>query len=181
MALKNTKTSYGWVSRFLHWFIFLAVAGMLAVGLYMEDQKITPDILKLYGLHKSVGITILALAVLRLIWAVSNTAPDMLGLEKPWEKLAARAVHGLLYLCLFLMPLSGWLMSSAAGYPVSVFGLVTLPNLVEPSKALHELAEETHELVAYGFMGLIAAHAGAAFLHHFKKKDRTLIRKIKGE
>jgi cytochrome b561 len=147
----------------------------------MEDQKISPDILKLYGLHKSVGITVLALALLRLIWALSNTAPKMLGLEKPWEKLAARGVHGLLYLCLFLMPLSGWVMSSAAGYPVSVFGLFTLPDLVGADKDLHELAEEVHEITAYAFMGLIAAHAGAALMHHFVKKDRTLIRMVKGE
>ncbi|TNE28329.1 MAG: cytochrome b [Alphaproteobacteria bacterium] len=181
MALKNTENSYGWVSRLLHWLVFALVAGLLAVGLYMTDQKFSPTILKLYGLHKGIGITVLALAVLRVVWTLSNTAPKMLGLEKPVEKLAARSVHGLLYLCLFIMPLSGWVMSSAAGYPVSVFGLFTLPNLVEPSKALHALVEEIHELTAYGFMALIAAHAGAAFLHHFKQKDRTLIRMIKGE
>jgi len=181
MSIKNTENSYGWVSRFLHWIVFVLVAGMLAIGLYMTDQKFSPDILKLYGLHKSIGITVLALAVLRVIWTLSNTAPKMLGLEKPWEKLAARSVHGLLYLCLFIMPLSGWVMSSTAGYPVSVFGLFTLPDLVGADKELHELTEEIHELTAYGFMGLIAAHAGAAFLHHFKKKDRTLIRMMKGK
>ena len=181
MNLKNTENSYGIVSRFLHWLIFLAVAGMLAVGLYMTEQKISPDIIKLYGLHKSVGITVLALAFLRIIWVLSHTAPKMLGLEKPWEKLAARGVHGLLYLCLFLMPLSGWVMSSAAGYPVSVFGLFTLPDLVGADKGLYELAKEVHEITAYTFMGLIAAHAGAALMHHFIKNDRTLIRMIKGK
>lgn len=181
MSLKNTQNSYGIVSRFLHWLIFLMVAGLLAVGLYMTEQDISPATLKLYGLHKSIGVTVLILALLRLVWALSNTAPKMLGLEKPWEKLAARGVHGLMYLCLLAMPLSGWLMSSAAGYPVSVFGLFTLPDLAAPSKDLHEIAEEIHELTAYGFMALIAAHAGAALMHHFVKKDRTLIRMVKGE
>ncbi len=181
MALKNTQSSYGAISRLFHWLVALLVFGLIAAGLYMTRQTPSPDIFKLYGLHKSVGITVLFLAVLRLIWRLANKTPKMLGLDRPWEKYAAHTVHGLMYLCLFLMPLSGWVMSSAAGIPVRVFDLFTLPDLVAAGNETRKLAQTVHEYTAYTLIFLILAHSGAALMHHFVKKDRTLVRMIKGE
>ena len=181
MEFKNTENSFGIVTRLFHWVMALMIIGIIAVGLYMSDLDPSPEAFKLYGLHKAFGIIILGLAVLRVCWTLTNKTPELLGLEKPIEKKFAKAAHGLLYLCMFIMPLSGWAMSSAFGYPVSVFDVVTLPPLIEKNKELGEIIEEVHEYVGFGLIGLIVAHAGAALMHHIVKKDRTLVRMFKGK
>lgn len=181
MSLKNTADSFGLVSRFFHWVMALLVIGLLAVGIYMTRQDPSPDVFKLYGLHKATGFIVLILAVLRLIWSLINTRPALLGLSTKLEKLSAHGAHILLYLCLFGMPLSGWAMSSAFGHPPSIFGLFTLPALMGQDKELGKLFGTIHEYMGYSLIALVCAHAGAALYHHIFKKDRTLLRMIKGK
>lgn len=174
--MRNSATSYGLPSKILHWLMAVLIVGLFAVGLYMADLEMSPDKLKIYGLHKSIGITVLALVIVRLVWRLSNPVPESApGLSK-LENSAATAAHYALYALIFLIPISGWLMSSYAGFPVSVFGLFTLPPLAAPDKAMVDEIKEWHESLAWMVILLAAAHAGAALYHHFIRKDNVLRR-----
>lgn len=178
MALKNSSERYGIVAILFHWLMALMVIGLLGVGLYMTSAEKTPSVFKLYGLHKSMGAILLVLVCLRLLWRQLNTQPSLPETLPKFQRLAAHMAHYGLYFFMFAMPLSGWLMSSAAGFPVSVFGLFTLPNLVAPDNALRMFFGEAHELMAWALMALIVAHAGAALQHHFLLKDTVLRRML---
>ena len=178
MALRNTSDAYGSVAKSFHWLMALLVIGMLCVGLWMNGLPMGMQKLKVYGWHKSVGVTILMLAALRLAWRFRNIVPS-LPLHMRWpERFAAHASHMLLYALLFAMPFSGWLMSSASGFPVSVFGWFTLPNLVQPDESLRKLFQQAHEWMAWTLIGLIALHASAALFHHFRYRDTVLKRML---
>lgn len=172
--IRNDINSYGSAQKFLHWLMALLIFGLFAVGLYMSDLDLTPQKLQLYQWHKSIGITILALVFVRLIWRASNVHPKIPGSK--WEVLAAETVHYALYILMIITPLCGWLMSSYAGYPVSVFHLFTLPDLVQPDKEKFEIMRDRHSLLAWTLVFLACAHAGAALFHHFIKKDNVLRR-----
>lgn len=174
MQIKNNKYQYGAPAKFLHWLIFLMVASMLAIGLYMAGLEVSPQKIRLYGLHKSFGVMVLVLVLLRLMWKLANTNPILPDTLNDLQKLAARAAHWLLYALLIAMPITGWLMSSYAGFPVSVFGLFTLPDLVQVNDEMRKLFADIHEYLAYALMALIALHALAALLHHFYFKDNVL-------
>src|SRR5688500_4587742 len=118
MIWRNTARRFGAVHQFLHWIIAVLVIGMICVGLYMTGLDPSPRMFNIYALHKSVGITVLALVVLRLIWRLSNIRPSPLPNHLPWEKFLAAMAHALLYAALLVMPLSGWVMSSAEGFSV---------------------------------------------------------------
>jgi cytochrome b561 len=178
MSLKNTLQTYGSVAKFFHWTIFLLIAALLTIGFLMTGMPMGPDKFKIYGLHKSVGITLLLLVLLRLIWKLANITPLLPNSLTPLEKLAARSVHALLYVAIIAMPLSGWLMSSASGFSVSVFGWFTLPDLIGPDKALAGQLRDLHGWLGFVVIVLVLAHAGAALLHHFYYKDNILRRML---
>lgn len=180
MPLKNTAQSYGFVTRAFHWVMALMIIGLLAVGLIMTEMEQGPDRLQIYRLHKATGAVVLFLVVLRFGWRLTNITPLLPATLTPIQKLASHLAHYGLYGLMLLMPLSGWAMSSAAGYPVSVYGLFDLPNIVAPSKELRELMGEVHELAAYVMIALIVAHAAAALVHHFHYKDNVLRRMWRG-
>ena len=172
--IKNSREKFGSVAIGLHWLVAVLTLTLLGVGLYMSDMEASATKLTLYGLHKSFGATVLFLMVLRLAWRLASVQPDFVTTMKPLEKTAAKLAYFGFYVLLFVMPMSGWLMSSAAGRPVNVFGLFTLPDLIAPDKDLRELFGEGHELAAWALMGLIALHVMAALKHHFIIKDDTL-------
>jgi len=176
--LKNTETQYGSVAKFFHWLMFLLIAALLTVGFIMTGMENSPDKFRIYGLHKSIGAMVLVLALLRLIWRMRNTVPALPEWMRRSEQFLAHASHAVLYALIIVMPLSGWLMSSAGGFTVSVFGLFTLPNLVAPDKALAEALRDLHGLLAYVIIGLVTLHALAALLHHFYYKDNILRRML---
>lgn len=178
MIWRNTMTRYGAVAQGFHWLVALLVIALLAVGLYMTGLKPGPDMFKIYAFHKSVGITVLVFAVLRLVWRLSNPHPQALPTHQQWEKFLAKLVHVFLYFAIIGMPLSGWIMSSAKGFPVSVFGWFTLPDLVGPSKDIGKLANEFHELIAYALIAAIVLHVAGAMKHHIIDKDSTLRRML---
>ncbi len=180
MIWRNTTTRYGAVAQGFHWLVALLVIALLAVGLYMTRLEPSPDMFKIYALHKSVGITVLTLAVLRLVWKLSNPHPQALPTHQQWEKFMARLVHVFLYFAIIGMPLSGWIMSSAKGFPVSVFGWFTLPDLVGTSKDIGKLANQFHELTAYALIAAIVLHFAGAMKHHIIDRDGTLRRMVPG-
>lgn len=178
MALRNNTLKYGSIAKAFHWLLAVLISGQLTVGLIMYWMSPSPTKLTLFGWHKSVGMTILLLAGLRLSWKLMNASPLLPYSMKPWERLAARAAHGLLYFFMLAMPLSGWAMSSAAGYAVSVYGWFTLPALMAPSPALKDFFVQAHWWMAWGLIGVIALHVMAALLHHFYYKDNVLLRML---
>lgn len=179
MLLRNTAARFGIVHKSFHWIIALLVIGMIGLGLYMTRiDPPTPTMFQLYGLHKSIGVTVLALAVLRILWRVTNIRPLPLPSHKRVEKILAEIVHGLLYVSLLVMPLSGWLMSSAKGFTVSVFGWFSLPDFIKPSDDMASLMVTVHEVTAYTLVAMLGLHVAGALKHHLIDRDDTLRRMI---
>jgi cytochrome b561 len=177
MHIVNTKDRFGIITILLHWVIAALMIGLLILGLYMVSMPISLEKLKFYGWHKEYGFLVLGLAILRLLWRIINLTPE-LSLPR-WEKLTARSVHWIFYGFMFALPITGWLITSAAGLPASFFGLITLPNLVAPNEELRLLFQQVHQWLGYALIAIIGLHVAAALKHHFINKDDVLRRMIK--
>lgn len=178
MLIKNTKTQYGLVAKSLHWTMALLIIGMLALGLYMSYLPISELKLQLYGIHKEFGLLILLLVMFRITWRIGNIVPLLPNTIPPWQKFVANAVHGMLYGFMFAMPITGWMLTSAAGLPPSFFGLFVLPPLLSPNMDTMNILIQIHTWLAYGLMATFGAHVGAALKHHFIDKDDVLRRML---
>jgi cytochrome b561 len=159
----------------LHWLLAPMILGALALGLYMTGLPFSPARLKLYNWHKWAGVTILALSALRLLWRLRQRPPADLPMAA-WQRRAAHGVHGALYLLCFAVPLAGWAYSSAAGFPVVLFGVLPLPDFVAPDRELSESLKPLHRWLAYALATLVALHVAAALKHHFVDRDGLLLR-----
>jgi cytochrome b561 len=177
LPVRNSASQWGWVSVALHWATVLAIIGLVIVGLTMDDLPNGPDKVRIYALHKSTGLTVLALTVARLAWRAIAGAPAMVPMPR-WQRLAAHASHAGLYALLLAMPLSGWLFNSAAGFPLKWFGLVRVPALAAHDPALKALARGWHEGLAYALFVVVAIHVAAALKHHVLNRDATLQRML---
>ncbi len=162
---------YTRVAAGLHWVIALLVIGLFAVGLYMTGLKFSPEKLKLYSYHKWTGVTVFVLVLARLAWLAMNPPPPLAANTPRWMVLASRAMHTLLYVLLVLIPISGWLMSSAKGVPTVWFGVLPLPDLLSRNDELGKTLATVHATLNYVFMTLIAVHVLAALKHQFIDKD----------
>lgn len=179
MNWKNTAGAYGAGAKGFHWALALLVIGLLALGLFMTNVDVGNALkFKLFFWHKSFGITVLFLVALRLGWRLYNKQPGALPGHKKWEKRLAKFTHFFLYFAMFTMPLSGWIMSSAKHYSVSVFGWFTLPHITPESKELARAAVQFHETMAWIFIALVALHVAGAIKHHVIDKDDTLRRML---
>lgn len=179
--LKNTILTYGTVARLLHWLIGFSVIGIMILGTFMGDLPDGPSKGFWYGMHKSFGVTVLFLMGLRLIWKLINITPAPLASHTVWEVKLARAVHWAFYIILFVMPLSGWALSSAFGRDPSFFGLFTLPGLVPVDKERAEFYEEIHEIGATVVWVLLGLHIAGALKHAIIDKDNTIRRMVAGD
>ena len=178
MQLKNTLTRYGAVAQLFHWAIVVLIITQFVLAKRAEGLSPVAKI-GVLATHKSVGITILALAVLRLAWRLFNPVPPLPAGTPRWQERAAHVSHFLLYALLFITPVLGWLMSSARAFSVSWFGLVTLPDFIEPNKAAFERLHEAHEVMAYSAGGTSRSmHIAAALKHHFFDRDNVLRRML---
>lgn len=148
------------------------------LGERAEEAGAMVSQLALLANHKSVGITILAAAVLRLLWRWRSPPPPLPATTPAWQAVAAHVIHWALYACLFLLPLSGWLMSSASAYSVSWFNLLSLPDLVEPDKNLVTQLKLVHETLAGTLFVLALIHIGAALKHAVVDRDDILQRML---
>ncbi len=179
MTLKNTADRWGAVSQAFHWLIVLLIVGLAIVGLTMGELPKTPKYFWVYTLHKSTGITVLALVLLRLAWRLYAGAPHPVPGTPTWQQRIAKLTHWALYGLILLMPLSGWLYDSASGLrPFKYFGLFNVPKLAGPDEALRDAAHATHEWGFWVLLALVLVHAGAAFHHHLFKNDATLARML---
>ena len=182
MGLRNSRESWGWLAIALHWAMAALILAAWPIGFAMtrwfEDDLAQK--FELYQLHKSLGFTILTLALLRLLWRLVNTAPELPETLAGWEKRLAHATHWGLYALFIVLPLTGWLMvsSSPIQVPTVVFGLVPVPNLTGPDEALFQVTQTTHQWLAWCFGVLLVLHIAAALKHHLILKDQVLRRML---
>ena len=170
------NTTYTPVAKGLHWLMAVLILGLLALGIYMSDLPLSPQKLTLYSWHKWAGVTVFLLVWVRLLWRVMHRPPALPASMAPLMRLAAHAGHGVLYLLMVAIPLSGWLMSSAKGFQTVWFGVLPIPDLLGRDKALGDLLQQVHEALNVLLMLTLAGHVGAALWHHFVLKDDTLRR-----
>jgi len=169
----------------LHWILAIALVAIFSVGVYMADLPFSPQRLKLYNWHKWAGVTILALSVVRLAWRLTHTPPPLpgkvLAAMPGWQTAAYHATHVALYALFFIVPLVGWAYSSAAGFPIVLFGVLPLPDLVSADKALAELIMPWHEISAFALAGLVVLHVAAAIKHQLVDRDGLMQRMLPGK
>jgi cytochrome b561 len=170
------STTYTPVAKGLHWLMAVLILGLLALGLYMHDLPLSPQKLQLYSWHKWAGVTVFLLVWLRLAWRVTNRPPALSEAMSPPMRLAAHAGHAALYGLMIVIPLSGWLMSSAKGVQTVWFGVLPIPDLLGRDKELGNLLKEAHEALNWLLMLTLGGHLTAALWHHFVLKDDTLRR-----
>ena len=178
MPVRNTTYRWGVLSQLFHWLIVALVILQVTLASLADDLPPGAKKLALLARHKSVGITILMLVILRLLWRQLNPIPLLPTTLKPYERVLAHTTHTLLYVLLFTMPLSGWMMSSARGFPVSWFGFFQLPDLVPKSKPLYEALLTTHATLAIVLGAVVALHVAAALKHHYRLRDDVLRRML---
>jgi cytochrome b561 len=177
MQLRNTLARYGAVAQLFHWVIVVLIITQFVLAERAEGLSPVAKI-GVLGTHKSVGITILILAVLRLTWRLFNPVPPLPPGTPRWQELAAHASHFLLYALLFIQPVVGWLMSSARAFSVSWWGLVQLPDLIQPNKVAFERLRDWHQAIAYTLAAIALIHIAAAIKHHFFDRDDVLRRML---
>jgi cytochrome b561 len=171
----HMPTRYHPTSIALHWLLALAIVGSLAVGLYMTSLPMSPTRLKLYNWHKWAGVLILTLSAARLLWRLAHKPPAALP-APAWQLKAAHATHAALYVLFFAVPLAGWAYSSAAGFPIVLFGVLPLPDFVPADRTLAETIKPLHKWLAYALAATVLLHVAAALKHHFVDRDGLLHR-----
>jgi cytochrome b561 len=178
MTFRNTKRSWGSLSRTLHWIIVLLIINQWVIAVRADALPKGPALIAALWWHKSFGITILMLAVVRLVWRWMNPVPDLTAETRPWERMLARVSHFLLYALLFAIPLSGWMMSSARNFPVSWFGVLQLPDLVGANPQLYERLHALHGQLFAALVVVAALHIAGALKHHFIDRNDVLRRML---
>ena len=173
---------YSTVAIVLHWLLGLSIFAMFAIGVYMSDLPFSPTRLKLYNYHKWAGITFLILSVLRLLWRLLNKPPALpKAIEQAmpsWQTKIYHATHYALYALFFAVPLIGWAYSSAAGFPIVLFGVLPLPDFMSVDKEFAKQIKELHGASAFALLALALLHIGAALKHHFIDKDGLVNRML---
>jgi cytochrome b561 len=176
-SIGNTADRFGAVAILLHWLMALLIIGLAALGLYMvtlPDVGFNTKKIMLILYHKEVGLLVLVLLAARLTWRLTHILPHLAAHLPDWQQIAARFVHLCFYALMFALPVTGWLMSSAAGIPVSFFGLFILPDLLPHDDYLFQRLVDIHKWFGYALILFIFVHVGAALMHHFVLKDDTL-------
>ena len=179
MLIKNSPSRFGLLSKLLHWLNAALILGLIWLGWYMVDltyyDKWYNDSLHY---HKSLGILVLALALVKLGWQQYTPTPGPVSTLSVWEKAGAKLMHYALWGMMLLIPVTGYLISTSAGKPVQLFNWFTIPAIVAVDEELRELAIDVHFYLAYATLFLVAGHAGAAMKHHFINRDETLKRML---
>jgi cytochrome b561 len=178
MPNQSRPSRYSAVAQGFHWLIAALIVVQFTLGWSADDLPIGARKLALLARHKSFGMTIFMLAVLRLLWRLLNRAPELPAGMSAVEKRLARATHALFYVLLFIMPLTGWMMSSAKNYSVSWFDQFTWPNLIGPNERAFDLLRATHDTLSWLLFALALLHILAALKHHFWNKDDVLKRML---
>jgi len=183
IPLANTVERYGSIAMLLHWGMAVLLVVLLGSGLYMvrlpdvgfDTWKITVILV-----HKALGMGALFAVGVRLLWRWANLLPRLVDGLPEWQQVAARFVHLAFYALMFAVPLSGWILNSAGGYPLTFFGVFEIPDLVANDEFLFHLFVDVHRWLAYALLLFLLLHAGAALRHHLQPGDDTLRRMLPG-
>lgn len=177
MSLRSDDRQWGSVSKLFHWVVALGILGNGIWGLLMTDMSPSMTKISVYALHKSIGLTILALFALRLAWRLYDGAPADEPMPR-WQRIGAHLTHLVLYGFILALPLSGWWFNSLHGYPLQWFKLFNLPALAAKNDELARTAHAIHESLFYVLLLVLIAHVGAALKHHFFDHDNVLRRML---
>lgn len=177
MTWRSDRLRWGAAAKGLHWLMALGIIGAGVLGLVMTGMDRGMAKINAFAIHKSIGLTVLALFVLRLAWRFFDRRPADLPMPR-LQRIAAHAVHGILYLLMLAIPLAGWLYNSARGYPLQWFKQFNLPALVAKNEGLAEFAIAAHVWLFWILVAVLVAHVGGALLHHFFERDDTLRRML---
>lgn len=178
MKLGNSTQAWGSISKLLHWLIVALLITQYTLAWIASGLPVGLEKLVVLSRHKSFGILILGLATVRLAWRLLNPTPALPTAVPKLQRLLARATHALLYGCLFALPLTGWIMSSARNFSVSFFNIFQLPDLVSPGEALYVVSRSVHVGLTWVLLGAVALHVAAALKHHFFDGDMVLRRML---
>ena len=177
---RNTQTSWGWINIVLHWTTAITVIGLFALGLWMVEQTYYDEwYVKAPFIHKSIGLILFFVVLFRLVWRLTNITPESLSTHSQLEKRIAHLAHKIIYILLFAILLSGYLISTANGRGISVFGWFELPATLYGIENQEDIAGLIHLIVSIGLILLVFVHAAGAIKHHFIDKDSTLKRMLK--
>ena len=182
MALpRDSESPYGLIARVLHWGVALLIIALIPLGWYMiRLDYYDPWSNDSLALHKGLGMVVLLLASIMITWRVADRGTRITVSRKPWEALAAKITHYLLYALILVVPATGYIVSTSAGTGISVFGLFEVPAVLPKSVPLRDAAISVHYYFAYAGVALIALHVAGALKHHFIDKDDTLRRMFRG-
>lgn len=173
---KPMNPDYTPTAKVLHWLIALAIFGLLALGFVMTGMPLSPEKLQLYSWHKWAGVSVFVLTWVRLAWRITHPAPPYPESMSAIATVMAHAGHSLLYVLMIVVPLTGWLMSSAKGIQTVWFGVLPIPDLIGKDKALADAFGTAHLVLNWTLLVLVAGHALAALKHHFMDGDDILSR-----
>lgn len=177
MRWTNSRERYGAIHVALHWVTALAVFGLFGLGYYMVDLTYYDEGYRsLPDLHRSIGLTLFAVMLLRLVWRLANPVPAALPSHRPYEIRLAHLAHSVLYVLIFTAIASGYLISTADGSGITVFGLFEVPSLTGPVREIEETVGAVHYWSTWALVGLAGLHGAAALKHHFFDRDDTLRR-----
>ena len=183
MASNQTYTK---TAILLHWIIALMIVAQFGVGLVMGEKDMWEPVVQgqLYGFHKALGMLVIVLTLVRIGWRLINPPPALPTGMKNWEVMAVKVTHGLFYVLLLAIPVSGWALVTAAGRgPIDIFGVFAWPDMpvlsaIENKGDFRESISETHEIMAYGMLALLGLHIAAGFKNHFVYKDNVFTRML---
>jgi cytochrome b561 len=183
IALSNSGRRYGAVAILLHWGMAALLIGLIALGIYMvrlPDVGFDKEKITLILVHKALGMIALGILGLRVLWRIANALPHFVDGLPDWQRVSAIFVHLWMYALMFALPVTGWLMSSAGGYPTPVFGWFDVPDVIPRNEALFQTLIDVHRWLGYAFGVLVVMHSAAALRHHFVRKDDTLRKMLPG-
>ena len=179
MRIRNDAETYGLVTKLLHWATALLIIGLIVLGYYMVGLTYyDPWYHQSLLTHKALGMAVFALGVLTLLWRWWSPSPPLHATLKPWERFSATVMHHTLLVLVFLIPLTGFLVSTSEGKAVEFFDWFEVPALLVVGEGLRDLAIKIHFYCAYGTAALVALHAAAACKHQWLDKDGTLARML---
>jgi len=177
MPVRSEPTRWSTIAKTFHWLMALLILGNGAFAFWMDGLRPSLTKINMFALHKSIGLTVLALFVLRLAWRMADKRPPDVPAPR-WQAIAAHVVHGFLYLLIVAIPLSGWAFNSAHGFPLQYFKQFNLPALVEKNEELSNTLGTVHVYLFWLLLLVLVAHVGGALKHHFIDRDDTLRRML---
>ena len=181
MAARNSANSFGWISRALHWLMALGILSTLALGSFIENMQPSLSNLWLFGLHKTIGVTLFAAILLRLLWHWISPPPGPITQGIPnWQITASHITHRALYVLMVAIPLTGWIASAATGIDVVIFNTLTLPTPVPASETIENIFFLLHGVLTKLLMFCILLHIAGTLQRQFLRRDQTLRRMTRG-